>query len=389
MSRRRRAMLSACLILIASLGLAGVSQSATVEFQTESGLIREALSAVDEGRTDAELEQLQTRIERALSDVAWRVGPGKPTYRRAYKLHRVLHRNYFKRYDINVDALDRVVTDGSFNCLSAVLMTGLAAQRLGFEVRIVEYPGHLVLEVDTKSGPVIIEATTPFGFDSQPTRFRRNQDGNSFGSAWLRAGAERSWRVPLSAAVGFTWLNRAWRSFDEGRTLEAVGFVENAAQLVDDLSDHVDAAPRLLARAFVREYDAGRFTTAFRIAELDARLRPGRVTTEDRLLAAAQKRLEQLCLEGRLAEAIATRERLAQSIRDEQALVRFDRTTGPTIVAAAVRLGSWEVADRFVERYRVSEPDLIESQRLQRWVDSRQHPDSEAISQLPWSLIRP
>lgn len=382
-----------------SFALAEVSDSATLPatdrpdvIDDEGSLIREALVAAGVEPTDPDLISYQNRIERALADIVWRVGPGKPSYRRANKLHRVLHRNYFESYDIEVDGLQRVVEDGSYNCLSSVLFTGLAARRLGFETHIIEYPGHLVIELDTRTGPVMIEATSPFGFDIQPTRFRRSNSNGSFGSAWLLQANDGSWRVPLSSAIGFTWLNRAWRSFEMGQTLEAVDHLERAASFVPGLSEQVEAAPRLLARAFVREYDAGRFDAAFRIAELDSRLSPGRVTSEDRLLAAAQKRIERLAVEGELAHAVSIRERLVETVLNESSLARFDRTTGPTIVAAAVRQQAWEVAARFVERYALSEPDPIEIDRLRAWVDSRQlrmgPPDPRWIP-YPLSAMRP
>jgi len=394
--RRQRVFVIALFIASCWFASLPVSHSATVppaEIVDEGELIREALVAAGIEPTESErLQQYQSRIERALSDIVWRVGPGKPSYRRANKLHRIVHRNYFETYDIEVDGLQHIVDDGRYNCLSSVLFTGLAARRLGFEARVVEYPGHLVIELDTRSGPVMIEATSPFGFDIQPTRFRRTSSSESFGSAWLLQANDGSWRVPLSSAIGFTWLNRAWRSFELGRTLEAVDHLERAASFVPGLSDQVEAAPRLLARAFVREYDAGRFSSAFRIAELDSRLSPGRVTTEDRLLAAAQKRIEQLALSGELARAVAIRERLVETVHSEDSLARFDRITGPTIVAVAVRRQAWEIAARFVERYALSEPDLVEIERLRQWVDSRQMrsgpPDPRWLPS-PLSAMRP
>ncbi|NIV46644.1 MAG: hypothetical protein GWN46_07395, partial [Gammaproteobacteria bacterium] len=152
-----------CVILIASLIVVGflasttVSASPTPADKNESELIREALIASGMEPGSDKLEAHFMAVRYALDDLVWRVGTGKPTYRRAYKLHRVLHRRYFKHYDITVDDVSRIAEDGTFNCLSAVLFFGLVAERLGFETRIIEYPGHLLLELDVRGGPVLIE----------------------------------------------------------------------------------------------------------------------------------------------------------------------------------------------------------------------------------------
>ncbi len=319
-------------------------------------------------------------IQQALGKTVSRVGKGKSTYRRAYKLHRLLHRRYFRAYDIAVDDLSRVAEDGTFNCLSAVLFFGLAAERLGFETRIIEYPGHLLLELNVRGGPVLIETTSPFGFDIDPSRMRTYRNKGSYGRAWLVMSPDASWSVPLQAAVGFTWLNRAWRTFERGEINAAVGFVERAAEHVPELAQRVEAAPRLLARAFTKEYDAGRFDSAYRIATLEETLHPGRVTTQDRLLAAAQKKIEQLCATGSPDAAAEIREELDRFHFEPVALDLFDRTVNPTIVSAAVRVEDWALAGTFVERYAASEPDPIEGDRLRAWVDSRRgNPDSFCV----------
>jgi hypothetical protein len=359
------------LIVAGLLAQAAVSASATTADKNETELIDQALIAAGLEPGSERLISERLAVRQALADTAWRVGAGRPSYRRASKLHRVLHRNYLKSYDITVDSVGRVVQDGTFNCLSGVLFFGLAAQRLGFDTRIIEYPGHLLLELDVRGGPVLIETTSEFGFDVNPSKLLSYGSASSFGSGWLVMPPEASWSVPLPAAVGFTWLNRAWRTFELGNTTQAVTFVQRAAEYVPGLAQRVEAAPRLLARAFSREYDAGRFDSAYRIATLQARLDPGPVTTQDRVLAAAQKRIEQLCAAGRPTEAAAIREELDGIDFEPVALALFDRTVSPTIVSAAVREENWSLAQAFVDRHSSSEPDPVERERLRDWVESR------------------
>jgi len=380
-----------CVICIALLFVVGflvfgqVSASTTPTHKSETELIRQALisSGIEPG--SMRLEAGTLAIQKALARAVWRVGQGKPTYRRAYKLHRVLHRAYLKTYDITVDDLSRIAEDGTFNCLSAVLFFGLAAERLGFETRIIEYPGHLMLELNVRGGPVLIETTANVGFDIQPSR-RSYSKGSLFGGAWLVMPAEAAWSVPLEAAVGFTWLNRAWRTFDRGNVSEAVGFVERAAEHVPDLAQRVEAAPRLLARAFTKEYEIGRFDSAYRIATLEETLHPGRVTSQDRLLAAAQKRIEQLCAAGRPRAAAEVREELERFSFEPVALALFDQAVNQVIVSTAVRVEDWELAEAFVEHYAASEPDPIEGERLRVWVDSRKKGSGPVCIELPRPL---
>lgn len=213
----RRCVISIAMLLVVGFLVSGqVSASATPAHKSETELIHQALVASGFTPDSGKLEAHQMAIRQAINDVVWRVGTGKQSYRRAYKLHRVLHRQYFKNYDIAVDDLSRIAEDGTFNCLSAVLFFGLAAERLGFETRIIEYPGHLLLELNVRGGPVLIETTSNLGFDIQPSRLLSYGSASSFGRAWLVMPPEASWSVPLNAAVGFAWLNRAWRTFERG-----------------------------------------------------------------------------------------------------------------------------------------------------------------------------
>ena len=126
----------------------------------------------------------------------------------------------------------------------------------------------------------------------------------------------------------------------------------------------VEAAPRLLARAFTSEYEVGRFDSAYRIVTLEEKLNPGKIATQDRLLAVGQKRIEQLCAADRPAAAAEIREELDRFDFEPVALDLFDRAVNPTIVSAAVRIEDWTLAEVFVERYAASEADPVESARL-------------------------
>ncbi len=368
---RRRVIRIALLLVAVLLAPGTVSASATAGHENETELIQQALIGAGVEPGSVRLEARTRAIQTALSQVVWRVGKGKPTYRRAYKLNRVLHRNYFRTYDIGADNVGRIAEDGTFNCLSAVLFFGLAAERLGFETQIIEYPGHLLLELDVRGGPVLIETTSNLGFDIEPSRLLSYGSASSFGRAWLVMPPEASWSVPLQAAVGFAWLNRAWRNFEAGEIEQAVTFVERASEHVPGLAQRVEAAPRLLARAFTKEYEVGNFESAYRIATLDETLHPGRITSQDRLLAAAQKRIEELCAAGQPFAASMIREDLDGFRFEDVALGLFDRTVNPMIVTAAVRVEDWPLAERFLERYAASEPDPVEAARLRAWVDSR------------------
>ena len=183
---------------------------------------------------------------------------------------------------------------------------------------------------------------------------------------------KRFWPVSLEEAVGFAWLNRAWRALDRSETVEAAEAVQEAARFLTELPAKAEGARRLLARAFREEYDRGNFEGAYRIATIDVGLFSDVTTSRDRALAATLKRVELACDNDDPETAIAVLEILQQAMPADGDLERLERRTQPLIAAAAVRVEDWESAHYAAQRYSIVQPDPVEANRLLDWVEWRQ-----------------
>ena len=358
---------ASCVIIVAALlGSVGPSYA-------DTGLIRDNLAAVGVEGPDA-LHHHQSAVLRALDEIERRMGRGKPTFPRARKLHRLLHKHYLREYIPGSDGLQLIPDLGRFNCLSGSIFYGLAARRLGFGVTLLHDPGHLLLQLSMDDRVAVVETTLRDGFDKAPGRSSLPGSGEIPDLMPPTVGryAPGSGRIelPLEATVGFTWLNRAWRALERGETTASADYVLLAGRRLEEL-EQVAGARGLLARAFNIDYESGRFDAAYHTASIETRLFPTMTTSRDRLLAVAMKRIEQAsdADDPDTAEAILDEAgRLCSGGAD---VARLERQAWPLIAASAVRLEEWEQAARAARAYAEVEPDPVEAERFVSWVESR------------------
>jgi hypothetical protein len=352
---------------------AAAERSAHVEIHDA---LREALVA-DPAEDAARVEADARRMREELLSIADRLGPGRPTYHRAQRLHRLLHRRYLLHYREEADGLRQLLARGDYNCLSATVFYGLAARELGYDVRVLELPGHLLLELAIGDAWVRVETTSLRGFDREGNVAVMPSSDGGGGTAYLllpghdrSAGSDGYRRVSLEEAVGFMWLNAAWRSFDRG---DSVGAADSAAEALRFLSDEpMDGdVQRVLARAFRAEYEGGRFEEAYRIAVIELLEFPAETTPRDRLFAAGIKRVEDACDDGDPSAAAAIAEHVASLSGPTRETGRFERRAWPLVASAAVRLEDWDLARCAVTHYERVEPDPLEARRLAEWVTER------------------
>jgi hypothetical protein len=334
-------------------------------------IIEDVLAASFPGDADAAAltrDQLSDRVE----TIADRFGKGRPTYRRARRMHELLHQRYLLQYDADADGMHHLVDDGRFNCLSATLFEGLVARALGYGVEIVQYPRHVLLRLHFGERVVDVESTAPEGFD---VRIRRGFAGSAaapglVASPWL-GGYPEPFSLSIESAVGFVWLNRAHRLLETGDPLAAARSVVEAGRHLPDLADRVEGVRPILARAFRQEYDAGRFERAYAVAKIEAGLFPESVSSRDRVAAAALKRIEKACDGGDPRGAAELIDVAAGLMRTESEHRRLVRGASPLIVVAAVRVEDWALAGREAGRYARAEPDPVEARRLTAWLELR------------------
>ncbi len=361
------------LLLALCIGLPA-SPCAAAEEASPSRIIDDILDA-SVGADSEDRAATRDALVEEIEAIAARFGPGRPTYRRARRMHDLIHERDLKHYDADVDGLHRLLDDGSFNCLSATLFEGLVAEALGYDASIVQYPGHVLLRLRFGQRVVDVESTSPAGFD---VRLRRgfvpilpNGSPGLVTTPWSDGNPE-PFGLSIQEAIGFVWLNRAHRELDRGEAVAAAGSVVEAERFLPDLTDRVEAIRLILAHAFRQEYDAARFDNAYAIAAIEVDLIPESVSSRDRILAAAVKRIE--------AASEADDPRLALDLLDETgALVpvsddvaRLERRATPSIVVSAVRIGEWALARSVAARYAAAEPDPVEYARLATWVELRQ-----------------
>ena len=318
-----------------------------------------------------------------LANVRKKVGDGRPTYRRARRLHHHLHDRYLLAYRDDADGIDAILDEGAFNCVSGSLFFGLLARALGYDVHIAEGTRHLLPALRIEGEEILVEITSPAGFDLLRD-LRRPRWVAPYASA-TPAGLQQptlqgvygAYSVALEGAsleagVAYLWHNRGQRALARGEPLLAAERFLTEHRLHPDLARRSDALAGALARAFRQEYDDGRFDSAYRIAEIDLTIYPGRTTGRDRLMAAALKRVLAACEAGDLAAAEEILAALRRAGLPRHDLDRLLREACPEIVAGAVRAGDWERAMRMADRYARAEPDPVEGARLRSWVEQRQ-----------------
>jgi regulator of sirC expression with transglutaminase-like and TPR domain len=365
-------------VAIASLTLATLPAAALEA--TERELVRAMVEATAPAGSRPDVDAEVARVAGRIDAIVARIGRGKPTAKRARRLHRLLHRDYPFHYDRDADALSRVLDDGTFNCLSASLLYGTITRSLGYRTQALSRPGHLLIRLGWADRSIDVETTLPGGFDSHRSRGhderRRRTPYRPVVDGAPEAGSSEVWPLSMSleAAVGLAWLNRSWHDLDRGAPLEAALGVERALERLPGAVDQIDGARMLLARAFSVEYDAGRFENAFEIAAIDAGLFPERTTARDRLVAAAIKRIESSCDADDPARALEVLDAVKRTFHGAPEFLRLERRTYPGMAAAAVRLADWDLAREIADRYAAVHPDPRESARLLDWVEAHREP---------------
>ena len=360
--------------IVITAGALLLAATATWATSPRAALLQSVLAAA--GAEEAQLATRTRSLEHEIRILTERLGDRPPSYRHARRLHDVLHTEYLRRYDDDADDIQQILVRGRYNCLSAVLFYGVVARSLGYETSVLGSPGHLQLRISFGNRTVDVETTSPDGFDIHVSTLdhddERGSDGRPHGHRYLhRRDGREYWEVTLEQAVGFAWLNAAWRAYDAGSAVRAADGVKRAGTYLPGLVERAEGARRLLARAFQFEYEAGRFDNAYRIASIDVELYPSMTTSRDRFLAAALKRIEEACDTDRPGFAATIMGEVAATCPPGTDVERLERRARPLIAAASVRIHDWPLALRSAARYAEIEPDGVESFRLLAWVEER------------------
>jgi tetratricopeptide (TPR) repeat protein len=360
---------------------ASPSLAGGAEERLDRVLLFESLRAA--GKEPASWAAYEASLRKLIGEIDRSLGTQSP-YRTARKIHKILHQSFLRRYEAAADGLDAILDRGEYNCLSSSLLYGIVARAFGLEPRVVEVPRHVYVRLKLGSRVVDVETTSRLGFDFRQRPEPEDQArlaGLEYGGSGVpgspaAAAGLSGWVedhvVDLERAVAFVWHNTGRRALEGGDPLRAAIHFREEAQLQPELASRSEVLTALLARAFRTEYEAGRFESAYRIAEIDLQIFPAQTSGRDRLQAAALKRIRAASESGDVAEAERILDAASAAVSSSPDAARMERGACPLIAAAAVRVGDWGGAERMAERFAKAQPDRAESQRLQRWVAARE-----------------
>jgi hypothetical protein len=381
MSRQalRAAALALVLVLPTPAVLASIDAGTPPPGNTSTEVLLDRILLASGVGADPERADLVERFASVVERLERRFGGDKLGYRKARRVYRELHQRYLREYDESADALELILEDGRYNCLSASLFSAVVYEALGYPTRIVEMPGHLFLEIDVRGRRIDIESTSAHGFDVA-RRLRAyesgiqkpNDDMRWLGvSARVRSGSSDLWHVSLDEAVGFAWLNRAWRAWHEKDAVSTADHVLEAGRFLPGMAARASGVDRLLGEAFRWEYERGGFDAAYRVAIAGFELDGSSTSSRDRLLAVAVKRVANLCDADDPAAAVHVLDEVRELGLSGPDRQRLERGASPVIAVAAVRIEDFDLAREAARRYAEVEPDTFESERLSRWVEFR------------------
>jgi len=359
----------------------GAVAASAREISSDGRLLLQQLLETADYDSEFDRNEAAARIEGEMAELLDRFDSGQTTLKKARRLHRVLHREWLVEYDPDADHLEVAIEEGRFNCLSGTLLYALAARELGYDVIVVETPGHLFLELETPARSVVVESTSSYGFDV-PLHRIAGPDAKEDASRWLRLEAPGTrpssahpglWRMSLEEAVGFAWLNRAWILLEAGEAAGSARAVDRALGYLPTFAPRSKGVDRLLTRAFHQAYERGAFEEAYLSSRIALVLYPESTSVRDRLYASAAKGLIQAAEQGRLTfvEERLTEVREALAAIDPIGLRGFERSLLPDVIAAAVRESQFLRARRWQLRHAEVERDPIEVRRLNNWLEAR------------------
>lgn len=208
-----------------------------------------AAALVAEGVRDLEVLVHYERKLHAKGDaLGHRIGIDGTPRERARAVFEFLHQRILTgSYDADCTELSRTLDEGTYNCVSSLLLYRALCQRLGLDMIAVETPGHsFAVLIDAHEAPLEIETTCPDWFELSDAGRRRRQlragTGPQHDSDDHREAARRQLSGP--ALVAIVYYNRAIDLLRRGSFAEAVAANQMALRL-DPAS--VDARENLLA----------------------------------------------------------------------------------------------------------------------------------------------
>ena len=135
-----------------------------------------------------------------------------------------MHNNFLKRYIEKQTRLDRLVADGSFNCVSSAVLYTILGTAAGLEINGVRTSDHAFCSLSAGPENIDVETTSIYGFDPGSRTDFHDAFGRTTGYAYVAPGNYRDRqnldRMDLFALI---LVNRISALEASGRYSEAVG----------------------------------------------------------------------------------------------------------------------------------------------------------------------
>jgi hypothetical protein len=146
------------------------------------------------------------------------------------------HRQYLKSY-VPYQSFAKLLTDGTYGCLTATALYALLLEELGYEYEIIETNYHIFLVGEVSGQRFLIESTDPInGFlDSDKEIDERLNEVTAKGATpstedRYRFSFNINRSISLEEMVGLQYYNMASQAYNNGNYIQAVADLDRAHQ---------------------------------------------------------------------------------------------------------------------------------------------------------------
>jgi len=148
-----------------------------------------------------------------------------------------IHRRFLKSYRQDA-SFTQLLTNGTYNCLTATALYGLVLDYLGFEYQTIETNYHIFILVESENGKVLFESTDAYhGFitdsgeiESRINAYKQNSFASSGGKKYFRYRNALFNPVNLDQMTGLIHYNLAVEAYNREDYVTTVSHFEKACK---------------------------------------------------------------------------------------------------------------------------------------------------------------
>jgi hypothetical protein len=122
-------------------------------------------------------------------------------------------------------SFSELLTDGSYNCLTATALYGVLLDHFNFDYKVVETNDHIFILCDTDAGKVLLETTdyesgfvdNPLAMEKRIASYEHSSVQRTNTKTYFRGSFEIMDTVKMTGMLGLLHYNHAARAYNEGR----------------------------------------------------------------------------------------------------------------------------------------------------------------------------